>query len=179
MSFTVGERISVNNLLAPPTKDGHIPEVLCDVTAVAKRHVLAKVISVTDGAVFAVKDDGNHVLITAGKLPALAQPLEIGDVTALPFVDVIKAGKRSAGRSALTRDEVKQRLQFSDENLDDAVRKALLTPMSDGMFLARDVEAIETFITNREKEQKKFGDKAQEFNRLGRELHPQFFDKAW
>jgi hypothetical protein len=88
MSFTVGERVAVNNFWARPTSEGKIPEVVCDVTAVAKHHVLAKIISITNGTVFAVKEDGTHELRTGGELPNGAQALEIGDVTALAFCDI-------------------------------------------------------------------------------------------
>ena len=88
MSFKVGERIAVNNMFAKPTQAGECPEVLCDVTAVGKHHLLAKLISVTQGATFAVKDDGTHLLSTAEKLPKGAQALAIGDVTALACCDI-------------------------------------------------------------------------------------------
>lgn len=182
MSFTIGERIAINNTWARPTSEGKIPEVLCDVTAVAKHHVLAQIISITNGAVLAVKEDGTHELSTAEKLPEGAQALKIGDVTALAFCDIHAANKIEARReelAGLSRDVVKARLKLDEAGLDSVIRAKLLTPRPDGTFHPGSLESVQTYFYNYDKEHRKFGDDAKEFNRLGSQLHPEIFGKAW
>lgn len=169
MSFKVGERIAVNNILGPVQDDGQPVEVLCDVTLVTKAHVIAKLISVSKGFAFAVKADGNHEIVKASHPSKGSAVLQAGDVTALPFADIVPATKLSEPKrehEGLTRDEVKKKLKFTDELIDKYIRQKMLTPYPDGSFSGYEVGVIKTVSDNVEREQVLFGDEAKELRRL-------------
>lgn len=155
--------------MGPIQDDGQAVEVLCDVTAVSKAHVLAKLVCVSKGFVFAVKQDGDHEIAKANHPSKGSQVLQVGDVTALPFADIVPAVKLSEPKrehQGMPRDEVKKTLRMDDKMIDDYIRKKVLTPYRDGSFSSYEVSAIETISNTVEREQMLFGDEAKELRRL-------------
>ena len=178
MSFKIGERIRVKNIMGALDNDGTPAQVICDVLSLSKVHVIAKVTYVPQGVVIAINDEGGHVVVNDREtLPQGALRLQVGDVHAFPLDACMTAVAPTP--KTISREETKQKLGYSEDQLEDAIKRRALTPTRSGEFLPTAVEALATIEENITREQRRSGDKAKQFNELGRELHPQFFERSW
>ena len=90
---------------------------------------------------------------------------------------------RSLSQSAVSREQAEHWLGKYSNMLESFIEKGTIEQSIEGLLRTADINflrrALPTYEANWDKEHRKFGDEAKEFNRLGSQLHPEIFGKAW
>jgi hypothetical protein len=182
MSFREGQAVELKTFGMPI--DGKHVEVKGTITKLTPGHAIVCFKSITPGVRLAVKRTGALALLgSKDKLEPDWTLLDVGDIEAVPLDDLSAVQETKPAPEWITREHAEHWLGKYAKDLDHCIEKGIIKQNVDGLLRCADVTwycaAIPTYIANSEKEQRKFGDAAKEFNRLGSQLHPGIFGKAW
>lgn len=194
MNFKENQKVELHIPLGHPV-DGKHPVIQGRITKLTHGHAIVCFEFITEGLKLAVKPSGQ--LVVLGKMDELEPEwtqLKVGDIEAIPMDDLqgIAAAESTPAPEWITREQAVHCLnnlakyvpkgdvgKFVDSYVEEGIIKQNIEGLlrtSDVGFLRR---SFPTYCENIAKEQRRFGDEAKEFNRLGSQLHPEIFGKAW
>lgn len=190
MRFKENQTVTLNTFGTPV--DGKHVEITGRITKLTHAHAIVCFESITEGVRAAVNQSGKLGLFGAkDKVGADWTLIKIGDIEAVPLADIVPpAPKAEPIPDWITRECALHILssltsQFGDigKLLDGLIEGGTVKQSIEGLLRTEDVSRVRrsypTYAENWNKEHRKFGDEAKEFNRLGSQLHPEIFGKAW
>jgi hypothetical protein len=191
MNFKENQKIELHIPIGHSV-DGKHPVVEGRITKLMHGHAIVCFESITEGLRLAVKPSGQ--LVVLGKMDILEkdwEELKTGDIEAVPLADLVVAIEDAKPAPEwITREQALFSLSnleraYGDVGklLDDLIERGTVKHSLEGLLRTSDISQIRaafpTYAANYDKEHRKFSDEAKEFNRLGSQLHPEIFGKAW